>query len=148
MPHETAAVSVQVLCTPYNHAPICHFMQNQIHKVYVCLAVTCHLHFWQNDPDLLCATAVTQGWNGYQNKSQHRNWESRPRRRKFSHRSCKDSIPQPFNHESSALTTELSLCPCCCYCCCCCCLFCLLVFSVKLSDRQCQPVVICPDYHN
>jgi len=37
--------------------------------VYVCLAVTCHLHFWQNDRDLLRATAVTQGWNGYQNES-------------------------------------------------------------------------------
>ena len=23
----------------------------------------CHLHFWQNDRGLLCATAVTQGWN-------------------------------------------------------------------------------------
>ena len=23
--------------------------------VYVCLAVTCHRHFWQNDRDLLCA---------------------------------------------------------------------------------------------
>ena len=42
--HETAAISVQVLCTPYNHAP-CHFMQSHIHKVYACLAVTCHLHF-------------------------------------------------------------------------------------------------------
>ena len=36
------------------------------------LAVTCHLHFWQNDRDLLRAAAVTQGWNGYQKKSQHR----------------------------------------------------------------------------
>ena len=36
------------------------------------LAVTCHLHFWQNDWDLLRATSVTWGWNGYQNKSQHR----------------------------------------------------------------------------
>ena len=71
VPHEIAAVSAQVLCTPYNHAP-CHFMQSHIHKVYACLAVTCHLHFWQNDQDLLCATAVTQGWNGYWNKSQHR----------------------------------------------------------------------------
>ena len=44
-------------------------MQSHIHKVYACLAVTCHLHFWQNDQDLLCATAVTQGWNGYQNES-------------------------------------------------------------------------------
>ena len=41
-------------------------------KVYACLAVTCHLHFWQNDRDLLRATAVTRGWNGYRNKSQHR----------------------------------------------------------------------------
>ena len=71
VPHETAAVSAQVLCIPYNHVPY-HFMQSHIRKVYVCLAVTCHLHFWQNDWDLLRATAVTRGWNGYQNKSQHR----------------------------------------------------------------------------
>ena len=47
---------------------------NKIHirKVYACLAVTCHLHFWQNDRDLLRATVVTRGWNGYRNKSQHR----------------------------------------------------------------------------
>ena len=71
MPHETAAISAQVLCTPYNHAP-CHFMQIHILKVYVCLAVTYHLHFWQNDRGLLRATAVTRGWNGYRNKSQHK----------------------------------------------------------------------------
>ena len=70
VPHETAAVSAQVLCTPYNHAP-CHFMQSHIWKVYACLAVTSHLHFRQNDQDLLRATAVTQGWNRYRNKSQH-----------------------------------------------------------------------------
>ena len=40
VPHETAAVTAQVLCTPYNHAP-CHFMQSHIRKVYTCLAVTC-----------------------------------------------------------------------------------------------------------
>ena len=68
VPHETAAVSAQVLCTPYNHAP-CHFMQSHIRKVYACLAVTCHLHFWQNDRDLLHATVVTRGWNGYRNLS-------------------------------------------------------------------------------
>ena len=47
---------------------------NKIHirKVYAFLAVTCHLHFWQNDRDFLRATAVTRGWNGYRNKSQHR----------------------------------------------------------------------------
>ena len=63
--------SWRVLCTPYNHAP-CHFMQSHIRKVYVCLAVICHLHFWRNDWGLLRATAVTQGWNRYWNKSQHR----------------------------------------------------------------------------
>ena len=72
MPHETAAVSAHVLCTPYNHA-LCHSVQNHISKVYACLGVTCHLHFWQNDRDLLrVAAAVTRGWNGYRNKSQHR----------------------------------------------------------------------------
>ena len=34
--------------------------------------------------------------------------ESRPWRRKFSRRSCRDSNPRPFNHVSGALTTELS----------------------------------------
>ena len=71
MPHETAAVSAQVLCTPYNHSP-CHFMQSHMCQVDEYLAVTSHLHFWQNDQDPLHATAITRGWNGYQNKSQHR----------------------------------------------------------------------------
>ena len=76
MPHETAAISAQVLCTPYNHAS-CHFMQSHIRKLYACLAVTCHLRFWQNYRDLLRATAVTRGWNGYRNKSQHRKLKRR-----------------------------------------------------------------------
>ena len=74
VPQESSARESQsrrVLCTPYNHAP-CHFMQSHIRKVYACLAVTCHLHFWQNDRGLLRATAVTRGWNGYRYKSQHR----------------------------------------------------------------------------
>ena len=36
-------------------------MQSHIRKVYACLAVTCHLRFWQDDRGLLRATAVTQG---------------------------------------------------------------------------------------
>ena len=71
VPQESAARESQsrrVLCTPYNHAP-CHFMQSHIRKVYACLAVTCHLRFWQNYRGLLRATAVTRGWNGYRNKS-------------------------------------------------------------------------------
>ena len=105
VPHETAAVLAQVLFTPYNHAP-CHFMQSHIHKVYACLAVICHLHFWQNDWDLLHATAVTQGWNGYRNKSQHR---KSTLEKKILPPLRRDSNPRPFNHESGALTTELSL---------------------------------------
>ena len=27
----------------------------------MCLGVTCHLYFWQNDQGLLCATTVTNG---------------------------------------------------------------------------------------
>ena len=104
VPHKTAAVSAQGLFTPYSHAP-CHFMHSHIRKVYACLAVTCHLHFWQNDRDLLCATAVTREWNGYRNKNQHR---KSTLGRKFSRRSSRDSNPRPFNHESGALTTELS----------------------------------------
>ena len=45
------------------------FNKSHIRNVYACLAVTCHLHFWQNDRDFLRATVVTRGWNGYRNKS-------------------------------------------------------------------------------
>ena len=102
--HVKLLPSRRVLCTLYNHAP-CHFIQSHILRVHACLAGTCHLHFWQNDRDLLRVTAVTRGWNGYRNKSQHRKLTMR---RNFSRRSCRDSNPRPFNHESGALTTELS----------------------------------------
>ena len=57
--HMKLLPSRRVLCTPYKHTP-CHFMQSHIRKVHACLAVTCHLHFWQNDRALLRATAVTR----------------------------------------------------------------------------------------
>ena len=60
-------------CTTSLHAKLPrHFVQSHIRKAYVCLAVTCHVHFWQNDRGLLRATAVTGGWNEYWNKRQHR----------------------------------------------------------------------------
>ena len=74
VPQESAARESQsrrVLYTPYNHASYL-FMQSHIRKVYACLAVTCNLHFWQKDRGLLRGAAVTRGWNGYRNKSQHR----------------------------------------------------------------------------
>ena len=62
--HMKLLPSWHVLCTPYNHAP-CHFMRSHKCKVHAYLTGTCHLHFWQNDRDLLHATAVTWGWNKY-----------------------------------------------------------------------------------
>ena len=67
--------------------------------------VTCHLHFWQNDLGLLCATVVIQWWHG------HRIWVSTHSwlwRRKFSCCSCWDSNSQPFDWESRVLTNKLS----------------------------------------
>ena len=85
----------------------CHFIQSHIGKVYACLAVTCHLHFWQNDRDLLRATAVRNNGGGTDTKIRV-STESWLWRRKLSRRSCRDSNPRPFNHESGALTTKLS----------------------------------------
>ena len=60
--------------TPYNHAPV--YSVTSFKAIYtwlnVHLAGTCHLHFWQNDLDLLRAAAVTRVWNEYRNKSRHR----------------------------------------------------------------------------
>ena len=77
-------------------------------RVQECLDVTCHLHFWQNDRNLLVlfATAVTWGWNGCQKKCQHRKLTM-----------GKKIIfllglqPVIFSNESNALTNELSLLP-------------------------------------
>ena len=84
------------------------FSKSHIRKVYACLAVTCHLHFWQNDRDFLHATAVTRGWNGYRNKSQHRkstlDWEENSPAVPAGIRTRDLSITD----ESGALTTELS----------------------------------------
>ena len=72
VPHETAAVLVHSVYTIQPCIMSCHFMQSYTCRVlwHACLAVTGHLHFWQNDQDLLCATAVEQipirWWNRYQ----------------------------------------------------------------------------------
>ena len=58
--------------TTMHHVTSLHAMQHRrmLGAGFACLAVTCHLHFWQNGRDLLRATAVTRGWNRYRNKSQ------------------------------------------------------------------------------
>ena len=112
----TNCCHLSMFCVHHNnHAP-CHFMQSHIHKVYACLAVTCHLHFWQNDRGLLRATAVTWGWNGYWNKNQHRKLTLEkkiflPIQQGFepSWVWIHAGSAGKFYHESGALTTELSL---------------------------------------
>ena len=74
----------------------------------VCMHVTCHLHFWKNDRDLLHATAVTHWCNGHRTRVSTQSW---PWRRKSSCRSCRDSNSQPFDHESGTLTSKLSWLP-------------------------------------
>ena len=64
--------------------------KSYIHRVYACLTVTCQLHFWQNDRDLLCATAQ----DGRDTKIRV-SIESWPGRRKFSRLFCRDSNPWP-----------------------------------------------------
>ena len=62
--HTEPCISLQCRCsTPHTY---------RIYIGCMCLAVTCHQRFWQNDRFFLRASAVTRGWNGYQNKSQHR----------------------------------------------------------------------------
>ena len=63
VPCETADVLAHSVYTIQPCTMSCHFMQGHIHRVPVCLAVTFHLCFWQNDQDLLCTTAVIQQWN-------------------------------------------------------------------------------------
>ena len=69
---ETVAISAHSVNTIRPCSILCHSMQSHKHRVQVCFAVTCHLHFWQNGWDLLRATAVTQGWNRYHNRSEQR----------------------------------------------------------------------------
>ena len=48
VPPETAAILAHILWTPYSHAPVCNVIWSHIcrvHVIFVCLAVTCHLHF-------------------------------------------------------------------------------------------------------
>ena len=67
-------LSQRIMCTPYNYTPcqshICRVLQ------HVCLAVTCHLHFWQNDQALSCycntmgdteIRVSTESWPGDEN---------------------------------------------------------------------------------
>ena len=68
-------------------------------RVYACLGVTCHLHFWQNDRGLVRATAVTRGVKRTPNTSQHTKLT-------LDKKTLPPLLPgfEPFDHESGALT--------------------------------------------
>ena len=83
----------------------CLVIQSLIGRVHVCLAITCHLHFWQNDWDLLCAISVKLGWNGYWSKRQHRKLTLE---KKISRHSCGYLNLRPFDHEPGALQLNYS----------------------------------------
>ena len=99
---ETAAVSARVLCTPYNHTRVYNassYRATCISGVHVCFSL--NLHFSQNDRNLLRASAVTRGWNGYRKKSRHR--KLTPEKKILARHSCRDSNPRLFDHEPGAL---------------------------------------------
>ena len=112
--HHTTMYTIQPCASLH-----CHFIPNHIHKVHVCLGVTCHLHFWPNDQNLLCATA--HKWltfqylyhpycssTGVEQILKCESLQKLPWRRKSFCHSCQDSNLWPFSHEADALTAELS----------------------------------------
>ena len=78
----------------------CHSIRSHIRRMHMGLAVTCQLHFWENDRDLLCVTMYHGDWTDTEIRVITESW---PWRRKFSRRFCRDSNPRPFDHESIAL---------------------------------------------
>ena len=95
-------------CSGYTMQPCtslqCEARHAECTKV-MCLAVICHLHFWQNDWNLLHATTVTRGGMMTAIWVSTENWLWRIK--------CSywDSNPQLFGHKSSALPlTGLSPC--------------------------------------
>ena len=80
----------------------CHFIQNYMCRGRVCLAVTCHLHFWQNDRDNFgSAVVMLSKWVEWIPKIRV-STESWPWR-KILHCSCQDSNLWPFSYESFTL---------------------------------------------
>ena len=74
--------------------------------MYACLGVTCHLHVWQNDQGLLCATAIKWGVEQTPNKSQHTvdsGQENSPIT------SARIPTLNLFNYEFGTLTNELAI---------------------------------------
>ena len=92
MPHEIAAISWQVLCTPLNHAPVYSvdsFKATWGVYVFNCNLPPALLAEWPGSFTCYCSR---WWWNGYQSKSLHRKC---PRTRKFCC-SCWDTTQDLF----------------------------------------------------
>ena len=74
-------------------------------RVHACLAVTCHLHFRQNDRDLLRATAVTRGATDTEIRLSTE--EADPGEDHSPAAPAKTQTRHLFDHESGAVTTKL-----------------------------------------
>ena len=75
----------------------CHFLRSHTCRMHMSLAVTCHLHVWQNDWNFVQTAAVSWGEIDTEIRVATESWL---RRRKFS---CSSLAPQSFDHESGAL---------------------------------------------
>ena len=62
VPHKTAAdvLDARSVYTIQSCSSLRPFMESHVRRRRVRLAVTCHLHLWQNDRDISRATAVTR----------------------------------------------------------------------------------------
>ena len=99
----------------------------------MCLAVTCCLHFWQNDWDLLVlhATAVTWGPGGIDTEIRV-SPESWPWEKKIHLLLLPGLKPKTFWLTSLSLLLYHWAIPICCCCCCCCLCFCCFACAVSL----------------
>ena len=100
VPRENAAISAHVLCTPHGHLPV--WSATSFDDAYVgCMLFSCNLPpaEWPGSFTCCCGSM----WDGTDTEIRvsTESWKS-------SRRSCGDSNPRPFDHESGALTTDLS----------------------------------------
>ena len=110
VPLETAAVLTQVMCTP--QTPVYSVNLFEATSVgCICVYLPPAFYFRQNGEDILCATAVTRGWNQYRNESLHRKLTLAKKSHPPLLRGLEPDtryIPS-FNHESGALPLRCPL---------------------------------------
>ena len=109
MSPENAAVSVQVLCTPFKHAPVYSVTSLKPYRqdacVFICSLQRALFTEWLGSFMYYFSSAVTRGGTDTEISVSTESWLWRI---KFSCLSCRDLNPGSFELKSDALTTELS----------------------------------------